>query len=159
MKKLWMIPLGIAIAAVTLVVAQLTGLNLAGKEADSKFQNKGELEVICELENIRPVNGLDQPPEVTKLTLPAKINFEDNTGWYMGEYTISANRKGTLTVKGAILEVSRPAMFSRYGLSVMGEHFTLDRSNGQFQQWLDIKGEKKLKLLSGTCKRTTDAPF
>jgi hypothetical protein len=50
-------------------------------------------------------------------------------------------------------------MFIRYGLNVTGEHFTLDRSNGEFRQWLALKDGKKLDIVSGHCKRTTNAPF
>ena len=58
-----------------------------------------------------------------------------------------------------VLEIYRPAMFKRFGLTIIGEHVTLDRSNGQFKQWIDLEGEKRLDLITGHCKRTTDAPF
>ena len=40
-----------------------------------------------------------------------------------------------------------------------GEHVTLDRTNGEFKQWIDLDGEKRLDLITGRCKRTTNAPF
>jgi hypothetical protein len=42
---------------------------------------------------------------------------------------------------------------------ITGEHFTLNRRNGQFKQWLDLEGDKRLDLITGRCKRATNAPF
>jgi hypothetical protein len=42
---------------------------------------------------------------------------------------------------------------------ITGEHFTLNRKNGEFKQWLDLEGDKHLYLITGRCKRTTNAPF
>ena len=115
--------------------------------------------VVCELDVSKPNETLTPPFDTVRLTMPAQFDFDENTGWYTGEYTISMNRKGTLHVRGDVLEVSRPAMFKRYGLVITGEHFTLDRKNGEFRQWLDLDGDKRLDLITGYCKRTTNAPF
>ena len=61
------------------------------------------------------------------------------------------NRKGTLKVNGELLELHRPAMFKRFGTVIMGEHVTLNRKTGEFRQWLDLEGEKRLDLIAGTC--------
>lgn len=162
MKKIIPFALGGFITAAALVVlAQLTGLiNLAKKsEQSSPFRNTGTLELVCDLEIKRPVDGLAQPPEVTHKIMPAGVDFENNTGWYTGEYAISTNRKGMLSINGSVLEVSRPAMFSRYNVTIISEHFTLDRKNGEFQQWLEIKGGKKLDLISGSCMRSEQKAF
>ena len=145
--------------AVLLGALTATGNLHWGEETTQKFQSKGKLEVVCDVEISHLNEGLTQPFDVDKLTLPAEFDFEEKTGWYTGEFTISKNRKGTLKVEGSVLEIYRPAMFKRYGLTIIGEHVTLDRSNGQFKQWIDLEGEKRLDLITGHCKRTTDAPF
>ncbi len=152
---------GFIAAAVLVTLAQLMGLvNLKGNgDHDSKFNNTGVIELVCDLEIKRPVNGLAQAPEVTHKIMPAGVDFNEKTGWYTGEYAISANRKGSLSTKGSVLEVSRSAMFSRYDVSIIGEHFTLDRNNGAFRQWLELKGGKKLDLISGNCMRAENKPF
>jgi hypothetical protein len=136
-----------------------TGVVHWGEEPKAHFQSKGKLEVVCEVEVSRPNEGLSQPFDVDKMTIPAEFDFEEKTGWYTGEFTISKNRKGTLKIEGAVLEIYRPAMFKRYGLIILGEHVTLDRTNGEFKQWIDLDGEKRLDLITGRCKRTTNAPF
>jgi hypothetical protein len=50
-------------------------------------------------------------------------------------------------------------MFKKYGFTVLGDHITLDRSNGSFKQWIDLEGAKRLELITGNCRRTTNAPF
>lgn len=163
MKRIMQIALvGFLVAATLVLLAQLTGLiNLSehGRSDRVKFENTGVLELVCELEVKRPINGLAQPPEVSNMIIPAGIDFKDSTGWYAGEYAISINRKGTLSIKDALLDVSRPAMFSRYGINIISEHFTLDRKNGTFRQWLELKNGKKLDLISGTCMRSEKKPF
>jgi hypothetical protein len=142
------------------ITAQVTGLislEMNGKKPS--YQNKGKLDVICELEVSKPHDNLSQPFDTARLTMPAQFDFDENTGWYTGEYAISMNRKGTLNVQDDLLKVSRPALFKRYGLMITGEHFTLNRRNGQFKQWLDLEGDKRLDLITGRCKRATNAPF
>ena len=145
--------------AVVLGALTATGLLHWGEEPKTGFQKKGVLTVICEVEVSRPTNGLGQPFDVESLTMPAEFDFDEKTGWYPGEFTISQNRKGTLTINGSVLEISRPAMFKKYGFAVQGDHVTLDRSNGSFKQWIDLEGEKRLELITGSCRRTTNAPF
>ena len=142
------------------VIAEMTGmlsLDMNGKKTN--YQSKGKLEVVCDVEVSKPNDTLSQPFETTHLTIPAQFDFDENTGWYMGEYAMSMNRKGTLQVQDDLLQVSRPALFKRYGLTITGEHFTLNRRNGEFKQWLDLDGDKRLDLITGRCKRTTKAPF
>ncbi len=142
------------------IIAEMTGmlsLDMNGKKTN--YQSKGKLEVVCDVEVSKPNDTLSQPFETTHLTIPAQFDFDENTGWYMGEYAMSMNRKGTLHVEDDLLKVSRPALFKRYGLTITGEHFTLNRRNGEFKQWLDLSGDKRLDLITGRCKRTTKAPF
>jgi uncharacterized surface anchored protein len=115
--------------------------------------------VICDVEISRPGDTLTPPFDTVKLTLPAIFNFEEKTANYPGEYTISMNRKGTLQVREAVLEIHRPAMFKRHGVVIIGERVTLNRKTGEFSQWLELDGGKRLDLISGTCKRTDNAPF
>jgi len=159
MTKSKVILILLLIIAVVLGVLTATGQLHWGDDPKSDFQKKGLLTVICEVEVSRPTNGLGQPFEVESMTMPAEFDFDEKTGWYPGEFTISQNRKGTLTVTGPMLEISRPAMFKKYGFAVLGDHVTLDRSNGSFKQWLDLEGKKRLELITGSCRRTTNAPF
>lgn len=163
MKKIIEIALaGFVAAAALVLLAKVTGIiNLPGSGGGkgAQFHNTGVLELVCDLEVKHPVNGLSQPLEVSSMVMPVGIDFKGGTGWYAGEYAISTNRKGTLTIRGNILEVSRPTMFSRYGINIMGEHFTLNRENGEFRQWLDIKDDKKLELISGNCMQMEKKPF
>ena len=163
MKKIIEIALaGFVAAAALVLLAKMTGIiNLpgSGDGNGAQFKNTGALELVCNLEVKRPVNGLSQPLEVSSMVMPAGVDFSEGTGWYTGEYAISTNRKGTLTINGSVLEVSRPTMFSRYGINILGEHFTINRANGEFRQWLDLKGSKKLELISGNCMRLEKKPF
>jgi hypothetical protein len=158
MKKSIIFLLLVIIASILVITALLTGLIKLGNNnntTDFANDNSGKIELVCDVEVARPVNGLGQPPETSRMTLAAGADFEENTGWYTGEYAISTNRKGTLKIDRAVIEVSRPALFSRYGVTILGEHFTLDRTNGEFKQWLALKDDKKIYIVSGTCKRST----
>jgi hypothetical protein len=159
MTKSKVILILLLIIAVSLGVLTATGLLHWGEEPKTGFQKKGLLTVICDVEVSRPTNGLGQPFEVESMTMPAEFDLDEKTGWYPGEFTISQNRKGMLTVTGPVLEISRPAMFKKYGFAVLGDHVTLDRTNGSFKQWLYLEGEKLLDLITGSCRRTTNAPF
>lgn len=160
MKKTITVLLILIIAAGLIAIAQVTGLvNFGSGNKKQAYQNKGKLDVVCDLEVSKPGDSLAQPFDTVRMTMPAQFDFEENTGWYTGEYTISMNRKGSLQVQDDLLKVSRPALFKRHGVAIIGEHFTLNRRNGEFRQWLDLEGEKRLELISGHCKRTTNAPF
>lgn len=160
MKKTITVLLILIVAAGLIAVAQVTGLiSLGASDKKQAYQNKGKIDVICDLDVSKPDDSLAQPFNTVRMTMPAQFDFEENTGWYTGEYTISMNRKGTLQVRDDLLEVSRPALFKRHGLIITGEHFTLNRRNGEFRQWLDLEGGKRLELVTGHCKRTTNAPF
>lgn len=152
----------IIVIIVLCVIASVTGLvtiNLGDQAKPVGYKNKGVLEVVCDAEISKATDGLVPPFDVSRTTLPAIFDFEENTGAYPGEYTISMNRKGTLKVNGDTLEMHRPAMFKRHGVIIIGEHLTLDRRTGELKQWLDLDGGKRLDLITGTCKRTNNAPF
>jgi len=162
MSKLIAILVGIAITVALIALAHFAGLialDLGGNAKSIKYKNKGVLEVICDAEISRPGEKLSPPFETSRMPLPATFDFEEGTGAYAGEYTISLNRKGTLKAQGDLLELYRPAMFKRHGVVIIGEHVTLDRRTGEFKQWLDLDGGKRLDLIRGTCKRTDNAPF
>lgn len=162
MSKTGGILMAIAIAVALFAAAVLTGvvtLNVSGNSGGRTYANKGVLEVICDVEASKPTDGLVPPFETVRLTLPAVFNFDESTGSYAGEYTISMNRKGTLKVEGEQLEIHRPSMFKRHGTVIIGEHVTLNRRTGEFRQWLDLEGGKRLDLITGSCKRTDNAPF
>jgi hypothetical protein len=162
MSKVIAILVGIAITVGLIAAAHFAGLialDFGGNAKTAKYKNKGVLEVICDVEISRPGEKLTPPFETSRMPLPATFNFEEGTGAYTGEYTISLNRKGTLKAQGDLLELHRPAMFKRHGVVIIGEHVTLDRRTGEFKQWLDLDGGKRLDLIHGTCKRTDNAPF
>lgn len=150
--------LTVAACAIGVMSGMIT-LNLGDKSGKASFANRGTLEVVCDVDISRPGETLSAPFDSVRLTLPAVFNFDENTAAYPGEYTISMNRKGTLRVEDALLEIHRPAMFKRHGVIIIGEHVTLNRKTGEFRQWLDLDGGKRLDLISGTCKRTDNAPF
>lgn len=150
--------LAVAACAIGVMSGMIT-LNVGDKSGKASFANKGKLEVVCDVDISRPGETLAMPFDSVRLTLPAVFNFDENTAAYPGEYTISMNRKGSLLVKDSLLEIHRSAMFKRHGVIIIGEHVTLDRKTGEFRQWLDLDGGKRLDLISGTCKRTDKAPF
>ena len=149
----------IVLFGVAASVSGLLNINVGGKTKQASYQNKGIVEVVCDAEISKPTEGLIPPFEISRTPLPAIFDFEDGTGAYPGEYTISMNRKGALKVNGDLLEMYRPAMFKRHGVIIIGEHLTLDRRTGQLKQWLDLDGGKRLDLITGSCKRTNNAPF
>lgn len=151
--------LKLALGTVVIVaLASLATLNFSGSAGD-KYQTRGKLEAVCDVIVQRPVDGLNQPFEVSKLPLPVVIDLDEMTGAYAGEYSISMNRKGTLRVDGDNLEILRQAMFKRYGITIQGEHAELNRKTGEFRQWLDLGNDKHLTLMSGKCHRKDNAPF
>ncbi len=162
MSKTASILVTIAVIVVLCAAAALTGLvsfHVGGGAKQAKFVNKGVLEAICDAEISKPGDKLVPPFDVTHTTLPVIFSFDDGTGAYPGEYTISMNRKGTLKVDGDMLEIYRPAMFKRHGVVIIGEHLTLDRSSGQMKQWLDLEGDQRLELISASCRRSDKRPF
>lgn len=162
MSKIAALVLAVILAVAACAIGVLSGvisLNFGAQPDKTRFGNQGVLEVICDVEISRPGDKLTLPFDTVKLTLPAIFNFEEKTAAYPGEYTISMNRKGTLQVNEALLEIHRPAMFKRHGVVIIGERVTLNRETGEFSQWLELDGGKRLDLISGTCKRTDNAPF
>lgn len=130
-----------------------------GRSESHRYQTRGTLEAVCDVVVQRPVDGLDQPFETSKLPLPVVIDFDEMTGAYAGEYAISMNRKGTLHADGDKLEIVRQAMFKRYGITIQGERAELDRKTGEFRQWLELGNDKRLNLMTGKCRRKDNAPF
>jgi hypothetical protein len=154
--------LAIVVIILVGVAASVTGLisvHVGGNADQAAYRNKGVLEVVCDAEISKPGERLTPPFEVTRTPMQAVFNFDEGTGAYPGEYTISMNRKGTLKVDKDLLEIYRPAMFKRHGMIIIGEHVTLDRRTGELKQWLDLDGGKRLDLIVGHCKRTNNAPF
>ncbi len=161
MNKTRIVLLLLAAVAGVVLIAYLTGKFALGFGGSSPktYQTRGTLEVVCEVVVQRPVDGLSQPFETSKLTLPAVFDLDEGTGAYAGEYAISLNRKGSLRVDGDKLEIVRQAMFKRHGISIQGEYVELNRKNGEFRQWLDLGNGKRLELVSGKCKRPDNLPF
>ena len=162
MSKMVMLLIAASLSIAALLAGQLTGLltlNFGGSANAHRFKNEGKLEVICDAEISRPADNLVPPFETSRLTLPVVISFDDSTGAYPGEYTISMNRKGTVHVKDELIEIHRPAMFKRYGAVITGEYLTINRKTGELKQWLELDDGKRLQLITGTCKRTDNAPF
>ncbi len=147
----------LAIVAIAYLMGVVT-LNL-GRGSSPQYQTRGTLDAVCDVMVQRPVDGLAQPFETSKLTLPVVIDLDEMTGAYAGEYAISLNRKGTLHVDGDRLQIVRQAMFKRYGITIQGEHAELNRKTGEFRQWLDLGNDKNLYLMSGKCHRRDNAPF
>ncbi len=147
----------IAVMAIAYLMGVLS-LNL-GRGSGPQYQTRGTLDAACDVIVQRPVDGLGQPFETGKLTLPVVIDLDEMTGAYAGEYAISLNRKGTLRVNGDTLEIVRQAMFKRYGITIQGEHAELNRKTGEFRQWLDLGNDKNLYLMTGKCHRRDNAPF
>ncbi len=162
MSKIAALVLAVILAVAACAIGVLSGvisLNFGAQPDKTRFGNQGVLEVICDVEISRPGDKLTLPFDTVKLTLPAIFNFDEKTAAYPGEYTISMNRKGMLQVNEALLEIHRPAMFKRHGVVIIGERVTLNRETGELRQWLELDGGKRLDLISGTCKRTDNAPF
>jgi hypothetical protein len=108
MSKTTALVLAAILAMAACAIGVLSGvitLSFGTQSDKTSFGNKGMLEVICDVEISRPGDTLTPPFDSVKLTLPAIFNFEENTAAYPGEYTISMNRKGTLQVKEALLEM------------------------------------------------------
>ncbi len=150
----------VGVAAIVLIAYAIGVFMLGlGHSSSQQYQTRGKLEAVCDVVVQRPVDGLNQPFEISKLALPVVIDFDEMTGAYAGEYSISLNRKGSLHVDGDKVEILRQAMFRRYGLTIQGEHAELNRKTGEFNQWLDLGNDKHLTLMSGKCHRPGNAPF
>ena len=106
-----------------------------------------------------PTMDLDSPRRLGTRTVIAGIDFATHSGWYQGEFTISETRKGTATEQGGVVRVSRPALFQRFGATVTGEEFTVNRADGSFHQFLLFDGDRKLEFSAGYCGRYIKAPF
>ncbi len=115
--------------------------------------------LVCETTYSMPVNGFDAPPRVQTKTIIVGLEFEAQTGWYLGELVLNEGRKGSLTQKDGKILVNRPAMFERFGTMLTGEQFTVVRATGEFQQTLSIKGDRSFNLIKGYCGRFIKAPF
>jgi len=87
------------------------------------------------------------------------VDVPRGSGWYAGQYAMSETRKGTVSVKGTLIEVKRPALFQRYGGTVASEEYTLDRASGEFRQSLLFQDGQKVSLIKGQCGRFIRPPF
>ena len=115
--------------------------------------------MICDVTYSMPVSSFDAAPKVYKDMLVGGVDYDDKTGWYLGQFALAETRKGSLTQAGSKITVSRPALFERFGAMVTGEQFTLDRANGEFLQSLTLKDGRKFDLIKGYCGRFIKAPF
>jgi len=114
---------------------------------------------VCEVMVSMPRGNLQAEPEVYSDVVVVGLNYEQKSGWYQGQFSISESRKGTMVLEGSKAVVSRPAMFQRFGEMITGEEFTLDRSNGALVQTLTFKNGKRRHILKGTCAKMSAAPF
>ena len=169
-----MLPVLIAAAVVLLLVLGLgafgvyagwihlgtpSGKAVGGKQVDAVDKNTGESKFICEVTISMPQRTLEAEPKVYNDMLVAGVDFDQKTGWYQGDFAISEGHKGSLKVNGTKILVSRPAMFERFGVMIIQEEFTIDRSDGSFVQTLTFRGDKTRHILKGFCGGLTTAPF
>ena len=89
----------------------------------------------------------------------AGVDLNGKTGWYQGDFVMSEGRKGSLEVSPEKFSFSRPAMFERFGEMIVSEQVTIDRSTGELNQSLTLRGERTIKLVRGVCGRLIRAPF
>lgn len=120
----------------------------------------GVMDLICELklDNKGLVElgiSINEPAHV----VIAQIDFEKFSGWYQGTLAIAEGRAGTLSVQGNRLKVSRPAMFQRFGVTITGEEFVIDRSNGDFESSISLKDGRTVTLIGGSCAAVDKPPF
>jgi len=114
---------------------------------------------VCEVMVSMPQGDLQAEPNVYSDVVVVGLNYEQKSGWYQGQFSISESRKGSMVLEGSKAVVSRPAMFQRFGQMIIGEDFTFDRSNGAFVQTLTFKGGNRRHILKGTCAKMVRAPF
>ena len=136
-----------------------SGKAVGGKQVDAVDKNTGESKFICEVTISMPQRTLEAEPKVYNDMLVAGVDFDQKTGWYQGDFAISEGHKGSLKVNGSKISVSRPAMFERFGVMIIQEEFTIDRSDGSFVQTLTFRGDKTRHILKGFCGGLTTAPF
>ena len=122
--------------------------------------NKGVIDLICELS--MDLDGqlalgitANEPSRITM----AQIDFSKSSGWYQGKIAISESRGGNLSVSGNKLQVSRPAMFQRFGVMISREEFSVDRKTGSFEQSITTSEGKTIRLIKGTCAQVIKPPF
>jgi hypothetical protein len=132
----------------------------ANKTTIDKNRNQGVLDLICELRldlDGQLALGItaNEPPRMAI----AQIDFEKNSGWYQGKIAISESRAGNLQISGQTLKVSRPAMFERFGVKIIREEFSVDRSNGEFTQSLTLQDGRLVTLIRGTCAKIIKPAF
>jgi hypothetical protein len=125
-----------------------------------KTRHQGVLDLICELRldlDGQLALGItaNEPPRMAI----AQIDFEKNSGWYQGKIAISESRAGNLQISGQTLKVSRPAMFERFGVKIIREEFSVDRSNGEFTQSLTLQDGRVVTLIRGTCAKIIKPAF
>jgi len=153
------------IALLLSMVAYQVGLNggrraSADTELEAAAQRKDKsLDLICELRVSMPRSGIDSPRETYSQAFIARIDFTSKSGWYQGQFAISETRKGTVTTEGSTLTVRRPAMFQRFGATIAGETFSINRETGEFRQWLILQDGQILELMRGYCGTYAKAPF
>ena len=153
------------VVVMILLVSQYFGaIAILAQGHDSASNPQGEaipsaLTLVCEVSQLTPVNGFDAPAAGQTRTLVAGVDIGGKTGWYQGEFVISEGRKGNLDATPESFTFSRPAMFERYGEMLVSEQVTIDRTTGELNQSLTLRGGRTVKLVRGVCGRLIRAPF
>jgi len=114
---------------------------------------------ICEVTVLQPIADIAGPRKSSTQYIVGGVDVPRGSGWYAGQYAMSETRKGTVSVKGTLIEVKRPALFQRYGGTVASEEYTLDRASGEFRQSLLFQDGQKVSLIKGQCGRFIRPPF
>jgi hypothetical protein len=118
-----------------------------------------QLSLICETSQSMPVDGFDAPPQNFTRTVMAGVDLDGQSGWYQGQIAISETRKGTLSLDGDRIVVSRPAMFQKFGAMITREEFSIDRRTGAFLQSVTLQSGRSFSLIRGYCGLFAKAPF
>jgi hypothetical protein len=122
--------------------------------------SKGVMDLICELQlDLDGQLALGIKENEPARVAMAQIDFDQKSGWYQGKIAISESRAGTVTLMGTRVKVYRPALFQRFGATVSGEEFVVDRKTGQFEQSLNLSDGRNVKLIKGTCAQVIKPPF
>lgn len=162
---------GLAIGAI--VIGGIFGINrlmadtpaavskpIPGKASSAAKKTSGVLDMICELRlDLEGQMTLGINSSESSRVAMAQVDFDKSSGWYQGTLAMHEGRAGNLSVEGQKLRVSRPAMFQRFGTTITGEQFVIDRSTGDFEQSITLKDGRKVTLIRGACAKVDKPPF
>jgi len=136
------------------------GESQAVRSAGAGIESRdSSLSLICETSQSIPVDGIALATTPMRSAATAGIDFAGHAGWYQGQIAISESRKGTLSVDGERLVVSRPAMFQKFGEMITREEFSIDRKTGAFIQSITLQSGRTVSLIRGYCGLFAKAPF